>query len=194
MNLEEVKEAVYDMTALFFHGAAVIWAEQINTQPLLPYVTVKLSGINKTTFPVTDEEGSRYYPCHTTAEFNLYTKGRPVTIGDQVTGNYANTAVSDMMNFFKFMESENGTDMLAQKGLDVTLMPPIRDLTGLQNDSAYRYRSMAEAAVSWSEEADGAYGISNMSTVPDSSGGGTLDMVEMGIEPIERIDIQYEKE
>ncbi len=195
MNLEEVKKAVYNMTAMFFQGATVIWAEQINTLPPLPYVTLKLSGIHKTEFPVMQEDGSRYYSCQTTAEFNLYTRGRPVTVGNQVTGNYANTAVSDMMNFFKFMESEYGTDRLAENGLDILLLPPIRDLTSLQNDnSSYRYRSMAEATISWSEEADGAYGISSMPIIPDSSGGGTLEIAQTPIESIEGIDIQYEKE
>ena len=178
MNLEQVKETLYDIADNFFMNATVIWTEQIITKPPLPYVTLKANGISKTTFPITDEEGNRYYPCSTKLEVNLYTKGRPVTIGENVTGNYANTATSDMMDFFKYMESDEMVDYLADKGIDVSLVPPIRDLTDLQNDSRYRYRSMAEANVSWSEDADGPYAISNLSVVPNSSGGGTVEMAE----------------
>ena len=39
MNMESVESAIYDVTAEFFHGATVIWAEQVNTKPDLPYDT-----------------------------------------------------------------------------------------------------------------------------------------------------------
>lgn len=41
MNMESVESVIYDVTAEFFHGATVIWAEQVNTKPDLPYVTLK---------------------------------------------------------------------------------------------------------------------------------------------------------
>lgn len=178
MNLEEVKERLYDVTEMFFKGATVIWTEQMNTKPQLPYVTLKVSGIRKTTFPITDEKGNRYYPCSTVLEANLYTKGRKVSGGDKVAVNYANTAMSDMLDFFKFLESDTIVDYLAGVGIDISLVPPVRDLTDLQNDRSYRYRSMAEATVSWSENADGPYGIGGMTTAPNSSGGGTTEMSE----------------
>lgn len=189
MNLEEVKSTLYDITEMFFEGASVIWTEQNNTMPTLPYVTLKVGPVTKTTFPITDDEGNRYYPCKATMEVNLYTKGRPVTIGEKVTGNYANTATSDMLDFFKFLESDAMIDYLAMKGIDVLLVPPIRDLTDLQNDRSYRYRSMVEATVTWSEDADGYYGIGGMATVPNSSGGGTPEMAEAEIVAIDEIEI-----
>lgn len=189
MNLEEVKSTLYDITEMFFEGASVIWTEQNNTMPKLPYVTLKVGPVTKTTFPITDDEGNRYYPCKATMEVNLYTKGRPVTIGEKVTGNYANTATSDMLDFFKFLESDAMIDYLAMKGIDVLLVPPIRDLTDLQNDRSYRYRSMVEATVTWSEDADGYYGIGGMATVPNSSGGGTPEMAEAEIVAIDEIEI-----
>lgn len=189
MNLDEVKETLYNMTEMFFKGATIIWSEQIVTKPSLPYVTLKTGGINKSTFPITDDEGNRYYPCSTMLEINLYTKGRPMTIGDNVTGNYANTASSDMLDFFKFLESDRMVDYLASNGIDVLLNPPVRDLTDLQNDSRYRYRSMAEATISWNENADGPYGVGGMATVPNSSGGGTEDMLNTETDIIEEIVI-----
>jgi len=189
MNLEEVKDALYDITAMFFSGAMVIWAEQINTKPNPPCVTLKMGGIQKTAFPIVDEDGSRYYSCRTTAEVNLYTKGKPVTVGENVTGNYANTATSDLMEFFNFIESENITDIMAGKGIEVTLIPPVRDLTSLLNDSKYRYRAMAEASVTFPMEADGSYGIGGMPKIPNYSGGGTSEMAGAETDTIEEIEI-----
>ena len=46
MNMESVESVIYDVTAEFFHGATVIWAEQVNTKPDLPYVTLKTGNLN----------------------------------------------------------------------------------------------------------------------------------------------------
>lgn len=191
MNFNDVRGVLYDAVEMFFKGATVMWSEQINTKPALPYITLKTGGINKTTFPIKDEDGNRYYPCSTIMEINLYTKGKPVTVEENVTGNYANTAVSDLMDFFKFLESDNMVDYLADKGIDIMLTPPVRDLTELLNESRYRYRSMAEATVSWSEDAGGDYGIIGMPSIPNSSGGGTVEMKETEDNIIEEIELNY---
>lgn len=189
MNLEEVKDTLYDIADMFFVGATVIWTEQINTKPPLPYVTLKVGSIQRTSFPVVDDNENRYYPCRTTVEVNLFTKGKPVTVKEKVTGNFANTATSDMMDFFNFVESERITDLLAGRGMDISLVPPVRDLTDLQNDSRYRYRSMAEATISFVEEADGPYGIGGMPYAPNSSGGGTPEKVDATTETIEEVEL-----
>lgn len=77
----------------------MIWAEQVSTKPTLPFVTIKTGNINRTRFAIIDDEGRRYYPCSTLLEINLYTKGKPMTIAPNVTGNYANTATSDLQDF-----------------------------------------------------------------------------------------------
>lgn len=189
MNLAEVKERLYDLTELFFKGATVIWSEQINTKPPLPYITLKCGGAGRTSFPVEDGEGRRVYHEKTTWEVNLFTKGQPMTAGVGVTGNYANTAVSDLMEFTNFLDSEEVVNIIARYGMDVLLMPPVRDLTNLQNDSKYRYRAMAEFTVSFVQEADGPYGIRGMPLIPNSSGGGTKQMVETETETIETVEI-----
>ena len=189
MNLEAVENILYDITEMFFKGATIVWTEQMNTQPPLPYVTLNLGDINRTSFPIVDEDGNRYYPCSTMLEVNLYTKGKPVTIGENVTGNYANTAVSDLTDFFNFLDSDNGVDILAGKGVTVSLVPPVRDLTNLQNDRNYRYRAMAEATVSFAMEADGPFGTASMEVVPNYSGGGTSELAEATTDTIEEIVI-----
>lgn len=190
MNLAEVKERLYDLTSKFFYGATIIWTEQINTKPPLPYVTLKCGNINRNAFPVVDGDARRTYHEKTILEVNLFTKGQPITIGEGITGNYVNTATSDLMEFANFLESEEMTDVIAGYGMDVTLMPPVRDLTDLQNDSKYRYRAMAEFAVSFTQEASGPYGIGGMPMIPNSSGGGKKDMVEAESHAIESIEIE----
>lgn len=189
MNLVEVKERLYDATAKFFAGATVIWTEQIGTKPQLPYVTLKVSGIRRTSFPVEDDDGNRTYQCGTTAEINLYTKGKPLVEGEKVTGNFINTAMSDLMEFSNFLESDDMVDYFANAGIDVSLMPPVRDLTDLQNDSKYRYRAMAEYTVSFADNATGRYATGSMPLVPNSSGGGTAEMTEATTDVIDEVEI-----
>ena len=50
MNLSEVKEKIYDITAMFFNGATVIWAEQGNVKPDLPYITLKTGPVKRNVF------------------------------------------------------------------------------------------------------------------------------------------------
>ena len=56
--------------------------------------------------------------------------------------------------------------------------------------TAYRYRAIAEATVSWSENADGPYGIGGMPYVPNSSGGGTEEMANMTEEYFVSVEIK----
>ena len=118
MTLEDVKSMIYDITAEFFCGAKVIWAEQINTKPETPYITLKLGGIRKTLFPIVDGD-ERAYSCSTTLEINLYTKGKAISVAGCVTGNYINTATSDLFDYFSFIESDVIVDKLATYGLDI---------------------------------------------------------------------------
>lgn len=189
MNLKEIKKTLTYITSMFFAGASVIWAEQINTKPVPPYVVLKFGSVQRTAFPAVNEDLDRYYPCSTTVEINLYTKGKPIDIEENVTGNNINTAVSDMLDFFNFIESDNITNLLAAKGIDISLIPPVRDLTSLQNDSRYRYRAMAEATILFTMEANGPYGTGSMSYVPNSSQGGTETMAEAAYDVIENVNI-----
>lgn len=190
MNLSEAKERLYDLTDMFFGRATIMWSEQINTKPQLPYVSLKCGGIHRTSFPVVDGEGRRIYQEKTTWEVNLFTKGQPITGGKGITGNNANTATSDLIDFANFLESDEITDVIAGYGMDVMLMPPVRDLTDLQNDSKYRYRAMAEFAVSFAHEANGPYGIGGMPLTPNCSGGGTKEMAEAEADVIETVEIE----
>jgi hypothetical protein len=94
------------------------------------------------------------------------------------------------MDFANYVDSEDITDSTTEKEIAITLMPPVRDLTSLENDTRYRYRSMAEFNITFVADASGAYGIGGMLTVPNTSGGGTTQMVETQIDKIESIEIE----
>lgn len=176
MTLKAVRDVLYDITAMFFNGATVIWAEQSNPQPQLPYITIKTGSPTKTAFPICEEDGTRYYPCGIPFEVNLCTNGEKVVFGENVTENYANTSVSDMLDFVMFLESDTMVDYIVEKGIEISLIPPVRDLSELLNDnSSYRFRSMAEFAVTFNGDATGPYGLGGAS-LPNSSGGGTMEM------------------
>jgi hypothetical protein len=190
MTLEAVKDAIYDAAALYFPGAIILWSSESNTKPKPPYITLGFGSIRRTAFPIEeeDEERGRSYPCRAIMEINLYTKGKPAGNGEKETGSYINTALSDLSGFSNFMDSEKITDSLMDKGIAVLLIPPVRDLSTLENETSYRYRAMAEYEVSFSMEADGAYGIGGMD-VPNSSGGGTEELAKTPIEPIKNVEI-----
>ena len=194
MNLTEVRERLYDAAALFFRDAAVIWAEQVGTKPEPPCVTLKTGSISRTAFHVEDGEGTRSYQCGTTLEVNIYTRGHPASEEMAVAGNCINTATADLMEFSNFLESEDVADFFTGYDMSVLLMPPVRDLTALQNDSKYRYRAMAEYAVTFVEEAGGRYGLSGMTMVPNASGGGTEEMMKEPIGVIEDFELKEEKD
>lgn len=184
MSLEDVKKIIYDLVAGFFAGATVIWAEQTNTKPPLPYVTLKTNGLKRSTFPI-DSDSGRFYNAGTTLEINLYTQGKPIVVGENTTGNFINTAVSDLADFFSYLDSDDMVDIVSEAGLGIMLMPPVRDLTELKNEVKYRYRAMAEAEVSFALSGDGVYGITEINV----SGGGTDKMIHKQIETIETIEI-----
>lgn len=189
MRLEEVRETVRQTAENFFSGACVAWAEQPMTTPIFPYVTLKFGDLQRNMHALTDGDADRAYQCSIPIEINLYTKGRKVSTKNNTVTAYANTAVSDMNDFFKYLDSEYITDSLMSKGIAVVLNPPIRDLTDLQNDSRYRYRAMAEATVTFVDEANGLYGLAEMAGAPNASGGGTEEMKEAPSDYIEDVEI-----
>ena len=188
-TFDTVRERLYDITARFFAGATVIWAEQTNTQANLPYVTMKLGGIRRSTHPVCDPAFGPCYHCETVAEFNLYTQGRAITVAKKATGNFVNTAASDLMEFANFMESPGVIDALSNPPISVILKGEVRDLSFLENDRHNRYRAMAEFDVSYVMPADGWYGVLG-NQAPNASGGDTEGLASEVIEAIEEAEVE----
>lgn len=189
MTYVELKDAIFNIVSEFYAGATVIWAEQINTRPKLPYITLKTNGITRDTFISEDAEGTLYYNASTTLEMNLYTKGLPIGTGENSVINYVNTATSDMADFFKYIDSDKGILIQEEKGITIMLSPPIRDLTELQNDKMYQYRAYSESTISFADLAEGEYGLLNQ-TLPNISGGGNEEMATTEVEAIDDITIE----
>lgn len=194
MTLEEVKERIYEVIESYFAGATVLWEEQANTKPPLPYTILKLGQIKRAEFPIEEEteDRERSYQCSSILEVNLYTKGKPAVIGKTITSSYINTALSDLTQFTNYLQSEYITDLLSEDGIGISLMPPERDVSFLENKNDYRYRAMAEYAVFFVMEANGAYGIGGME-VPNASGGCTKELADTPIEPMKDVQIEVER-
>ena len=189
MNLEEVKQCIYDATKKFFEKVPVIWSEQIGPKPSLPYVTLKVGSIDRKMFPAENEYHVRYYQCSSVLEINLYTKGKKMGVEESATVNYANTALSDMSDFVNFIESDVMTDFFYCNDISLMLKPPVRDLSELSNETKYRYRAMAEFDITFTQEVDGAYGTMKMPEVTNSSGGGS-EGLRIENETIENVELE----
>ena len=139
-----------------------------------------------------DEREHRYYNYDFIFEINLYTVGREVKAGN--SNYYENTAVEDLEEFIRFLDSDGITEELAKKDVTIVMNPPIRDLSELIGDTKFNYRSMCEFTVSYVGLADGKYGVLESKAVPNPSGGGMKEFAEVETYAIEEIKIQEETE
>lgn len=190
MNQREAKGKFRQLVCSFFPEISVRWAEATGVQPQLPYITLKAMDISRTVFSRTDDAENILYDCSFPIDLNLYTHGAPVLYEGVATGNFENTATSDLSDFAIFLESEGTVDLLSSWGMDISINGPVRDLTELKNETKYRYRAMAEFTVRYAQEANGLYGIADMPTAPNSSGGGTTEMKQAEIQSIEDFELE----
>lgn len=191
MTLGEVKQLLYEVVAMYHPGATVVWEKTKGVTPKPPYITLGYSNLNRSGSPLLDDDGEhRYYNYSFTFEINLYTVGKEIQV-EGVGTVYENTAVEDMEEFIRFLDSDGMTDRLSEKDVTIVMNPPIRDLSELIGDTKFNYRSMAEFTVTFVGSADGTYGVAD-STVPNPSGGGLAEFTEAEISVIEKVIIQEE--
>ena len=182
MTFSEVKKFIYELVKRYHPGAMVVWTKTKGVTPKPPYITLGYSNLNRSAFPLSDDEREhRYYNYDFTFEINLYTVGKEVKAGN---GSYfENTAVEDLEEFIRFLDSDGITEELAEKNVT---------LSELIGDTKFNYRSMCEFTVTFVGLADGKYGVSGIQTVPNSSGGGMKEFAEAETYAIEEIRIQEE--
>lgn len=191
MTFAEIKQLLYDLVARYHPEAMVVWEKTKGVTPKPPYITLKYSNLNRSAFPLSDDEGEhKYYNYDFTFEINLYTVGKEVKAGN--ASYFENTAVEDLEEFVRFLDSEGTTKELAQKNVTIVFNPPIRDLSELIGDTKFNYRSMCEFTVSFAGTADGEYGVIGNKSVPNPSGGGLREFMEAEISVIEEVIIQEE--
>lgn len=187
MTFSEVKKLLYELVKSYHPGAMVVWSKTKGVTPKPPYITLSYSNLNRSAFPLEDKEGEhRYYNYDFTFEINLYTVGREVKAG---SGSYfENTAVEDLEEFIRFLDSDGTTEKLAEKKVTIVTNPPIRDLSELIGDTKFNYRSMCEFTVSFAGLADGEYGVYG-SQAPNPSGGGADTFTEADTSVIDEVEI-----
>lgn len=191
MTFEEVKQQLYELVVKYHPGAMVVWEKTKGVTPKPPYITLGYRNLNRSAFPLSDDEGEhRYYNYDFIFEINLYTVGKKVKTENATY--FENTAVEDLEEFVRFLDSEGITDELAKKDVTIVCNPPIRDLSELIGDTKFNYRSMCEFTVSFVGVADGKYGVSGNKSVPNPSGGGLQEFTEAEDFVIEEIIIKEE--
>lgn len=193
MTLGEVKQLLYEVVVMYHPEALVVWEKTKGVTPKPPYITLGYSNLNRSIFPLSDDEGEhRYYNYSFTFEINLYTVGKEIKADGVGTGAYENTAVEDLEEFVRFLDSEEMTDSLAGKDVTIIMNPPIRDLSELIGDTKFNYRAMCEFTVTFVGSANGRYGVSGSKEIPNPSGGGLKEFTEAEDFVIEEISIQEE--
>ena len=189
MTSKEAKEAVYSLVSGFFSSAAVRWSRTKGVSAPAPFITLDPRYLRRDTFPSVNEDGERCYNCTQRYEINLYTEGSEVEDGTSSSSHvYENTAISDLEQFFRYLDSPAGTDDLCSLGMSFMAVTDVSDLTELLEGIRYSYRARAEFDISFMLSADGLYGLYGES-LPNASGGGSEDFVEAETESIERIGI-----
>lgn len=189
MNIGDVKQFLYDLTAMYHPNAKIAWTKTGGVKPKAPFISLSYSNLGRDQFPVVNDEGDNYYNYSMTFEINLYTVGKAVNDGEGKTLYHENTAVEDLDEFIRFLDSPSISDLSAERNVTIVFNPPVRDLSELIGDAKFNYRSMAEFTVLFTDKASGAYGVANKTTVPNPSGGGTQEYVGAEIEPIESVEI-----
>lgn len=193
MTLSEIKQLLYELVARYHPGAMVVWEKTKGVTPAPPYITLGYRNLNRSAFPLSDDEREhKYYNYDFIFEINLYTVGKEVKAGN--ARYFENTAVEDLEEFVRFLDSEGITEELAQKSVTIVCNPPIRDLSELIGDTKFNYRSMCEFTVSYVGIADGQYGVSGNKLVPNASGGGLQEFTEAKTSVIEEVIIQEESD
>ena len=193
MTIGEAKKYVRDFVAGYFGDSHVSFAEQKQTRPTVPYITLRFGKSGKkrgkiTMFDDKDQCYKDFWQRKISLEINLYTAGRNVAEKgyDPV---YENTCIEDMEDFISYIMSDYGSDELVSHDVAIVQEGDVQDLSALLNDSSYRYRSMAQFYVLFTDCSFGKYGQNGVLTIPNPSGGGTKDMIADS-DTIEKINIK----
>lgn len=174
MTFGEVKQILYKTVVSFHQEAIVVWVKTKGVTPKPPYITLGYDNLERSRFSLSDNEGRhRYYNYSFGFEINLYTTGKEIEIDGTVTGAYENTAVEDLEEFTRFLDSDEMTDQLSEQGITIIMNPPVRDLSDLIDDIKFNYRAKVDFTVSFIGKADGRYGVSGNKEFHNPSGGGT---------------------
>ena len=163
MKIHELKNALYEIVCMYFASANVMWSEGSYTVPKKPMACLRLRSAGKATHAIEVMRGGvlqRCYPSRAVLEVNLFTDGRKVYPGAEMTPVFENTAVADMEDFCNFMCSHKAEALFDRKDITVLQKGDITDVTALLDGVEHEYRAMVEFDVTYTQRVEGAYGVS----------------------------------
>lgn len=178
MDLATLKVRLHDFVKEYFDGADVRWTGQKAAKQTLPIVTLKITSISRSAFPVEEFDDGSPVNCFLSRamlEVQLFTKGAAPVVGAALS-NTDNTAVNDLVDFVNFMTSYYAIDRMFDMNITITPEGATRDVSALLNDVKNEFRAMQEFVVDFVQEAREATGISaepGEKWKQTSSGGGT---------------------
>lgn len=195
MTFDEANEKTRDYVATFFGDGHVFYANVKMAKYPEPYLTTRFLSFTRPDQAIKeiDEEGweHSYREIVGKVDLNLYTKGREVR---RNSGVYYNTALNDMQEFLNYLDSDEGQFEMMRNNMTILPTGNVQDLSALQNDSAFQFRSMVELEVHFIDDSFGDYGQNNSRTLPNNSEGGSEDFIDMEPDLIESVDINHTKE
>lgn len=166
MNLNEVKEYIYDLAKKYFVGATVVWDGEYAEKPPVPYLHLRMDSLSTSEYPsdtYEDEMGlyTEAYQAEFMLEAKLYTKGAT----DEEEGylkSSTNTALSDIQLFANYMKSSKVLDRDAEMNVCFEQEGPVRDTSIVLNNNKREFSAMLEYHVYFVMEVKGGYGISDV--------------------------------
>lgn len=214
MILNELGEHLYDLTADYFAGATVIWAQEKIVKPKPSLVTLRLGNVSRPTLPIAgfvDGTPCGYYPSKVPFEVNLYTKGAPFSVQGKKIAAAQNRAVNDLLDFVNYVNSAFVANWCHNLDIDIAVNGTVNDVSAYINDVRWEYRAMVEFSVAFTQAAVGATGILLESSVkevpeqprethivpewqPTASGGGYHKLAMETIGYFEDVEIKEELE
>lgn len=177
MNVAEVKEAIRQLTELYFSGAKVTYTKQSFTaKPTKPLVTLTSGTVSRPRNPpvkIIDGRPVSFYPATMPIQIDLFTHGRKKVLKPGQTPIMENTAEDDMLAFADFLNSDFAVQWCHERDLSIVISNTVEDLTDLINDTNYEYRAMIEVQVGFTMTAIGYTGVMAPESVKHS--GVTVD-------------------
>lgn len=177
MNVAEVKEAIRQLTELYFSGAKVTYTKQSFTaKPTKPLVTLTSGTVSRPRNPpvkIIDGRPVSFYPATMPIQIDLFTHGRKKVLKPGQTPIMENTAEDDMLAFADFLNSDFAVQWCHERDLSIVISNTVEDLTDLINDTNYEYRAMIEVQVGFTMTAIGYTGVMSPESIKHS--GVTVD-------------------
>ena len=177
MNVAEVKEAIRQLTALYFSVANVTYTKQSFTaKPTKPLVTLTSGTVSRPRNPpvkIIDGRPVSFYPATMPIQIDLFTNGAQEEVEQGFTPIAENTAEDDMLAFASFLNSEYVVQWCHERDIAIVVPPTVQDLTGLIHDSNFEFRAMMEITVYFTMTAIGYTGTLEAGSVKHS--GTTVD-------------------